>query len=70
LATLARDVIQNGSTTNNRAENSNCGMASANKFECHSPVPVQKLVQVQGSTNKEYGEDVGGAVLRNWECGR
>jgi len=36
------DVIQNGSTTNDRAENSNCGMVSANKFECHSPAPVQK----------------------------
>jgi hypothetical protein len=41
-------------------------MVSANKFDCHSPAPVQKPVQVQGSTSKEYGEDVGGAVLRNW----
>jgi hypothetical protein len=40
-------------------------MVSANKFDCHSPAPVQKPVQVQGSTSKEYGED-GGAVSRNW----
>jgi len=45
-------------------------MVSANKFDCHSPAPVQKPVQVQGSTSKEYGEDAGGAVSRNWECGR
>jgi hypothetical protein len=45
-------------------------MVSANKFDCHSLAPVQKPVQVQGSTSKEYGEDVGGAVSRNWECGR
>jgi hypothetical protein len=42
-------------------------MVSANKFDCHSPVPVQKPVQVQKSTSKEYGEDVGGEVLRNSE---
>jgi hypothetical protein len=42
-------------------------MVSANEFDCHSPVPVQKPVQVQGRTSKEYGEDVGGAVSRNWE---
>ena len=64
------DVIQNGSGTNDRTENSNCGMVSANKFDCHSPAPVQKPVQVQGSTSKEYGEDVGGTVSRNWECDR
>jgi hypothetical protein len=62
-------VIQNSSATNDRAENSICGMVSANEFDCHSPAPVQKPVQVQGSTSKEYGED-GGAVSRNWECGR
>jgi hypothetical protein len=45
-------------------------MVSANRFDCHSPAPVQKPVQVQGSTSKEYGEDIGGAVSRNWECGR
>jgi hypothetical protein len=45
-------------------------MICANKFDCHSPVPVQKLVQVQGSTSKEYGEDVGGAISSNWECDR
>jgi hypothetical protein len=44
-------------------------MVSANKFDCHSPAPVQKSVQVQGSTGKEYGED-GGAVSRSWECDR
>jgi hypothetical protein len=44
-------------------------MVSANQFDCHSPAPVQKPVQVQGSTSKEYGEDVGGAVSRNWESG-
>jgi len=33
-------------------------------------VTVQKPVQVQGSTSKEYGEDVGGAVSCNWECDR
>jgi len=44
-------------------------MVSANKFDCHSPAPVQKPVQVQGSTSNEYGED-GGAVSRNWECDR
>ena len=43
-------------------------MVSSNKFDCHSPVPVQKPVQVQGSTSKEYGEDIDGAVSRNWEC--
>jgi pyruvate/2-oxoglutarate dehydrogenase complex dihydrolipoamide acyltransferase (E2) component len=32
-------------------------------------VPVQKPVQVQGSTSKEYGEDVGGEVSRKWESG-
>jgi len=45
-------------------------MVSANKFHCRSPVPVQKPVQVQGSTSREYGEDIGGAVLRSWEFGR
>jgi len=45
-------------------------MFSANKFDCHSPVPVQKRVQMQVSTSKEYGEDVGGAVSRYWKCGR
>jgi hypothetical protein len=45
-------------------------MVSANKFNCHSPAPVQKPVQVQGSTSKEYSEDIGGAVSHNWECGR
>ena len=45
-------------------------MVSANKFDCHCPAPVQKSVQVQGSTSKEYGEEVGGAVSRNWECCR
>jgi len=45
-------------------------MVFANKFDCHSPAPVQKPVQVQESTNKEYGEDVGGAVSRKWEYGR
>jgi len=45
-------------------------MVSANKFNCHSPVLIQKPVQVQGSTSKEYGEDVDGAVSRNWECDR
>jgi len=45
-------------------------MVSANKFDCPSPAPVQKPVQVQGSTSKEYGEDVGGAVSRNWEYDR
>jgi hypothetical protein len=45
-------------------------MVSENKLDCHSPAPVQKPVQVQGSTNKEYGEDVGGVVSRNWERGR
>jgi hypothetical protein len=44
-------------------------MVSANIFDCHSPAPVQKPVQVQGSTSKEYGED-SGAVSRNWEYGR
>jgi len=42
-------------------------MVFANKFDCHSPVPVQNPVQVQGSTSKE---DVGGTVTRNWECDR
>ena len=64
------DVIQNGSVTNDRAENSNCGMDSANKFDCHRPAPVQNPEQVQGSTSKEYAEDVGGVVSRNWECER
>ena len=45
-------------------------MVSANKFDCHSPVPVQNPVQVQVSTSTEYGEDVGGTVLRNWEYDR
>jgi hypothetical protein len=45
-------------------------MVSANKFDHHSPVPVQKPVQVQRSTSKEHDEDVGGAVSHNWECGR
>jgi hypothetical protein len=45
-------------------------MVSANKFDCHSPAPVQNPVQVDGSTSKEYGEDIGGAVSRNWECDR
>jgi hypothetical protein len=45
-------------------------MVSANKFDCNSPAPVQKPVQVQGSTSKEYSEDVGGAVSHNWEYGR
>jgi len=45
-------------------------MVSANKFDCHSSGLVQKPVQVQGSTSKEYGEDIGGAVLHNWECDR
>jgi hypothetical protein len=44
-------------------------MVSANKFDCQSSAPVQKPVQVQGSTSKEYGEDAGGAVSRNWEYG-
>jgi hypothetical protein len=39
-------------------------MVSANKCDCHSPVPVQKPLQVQGSTSKEYGEDGGEAVSR------
>ena len=68
--TCCCDVIQNGSATNYRAENSNCTMVSANKFGCHSPLLVQKPVQVQGSTSKEYGDDVGGAVWRNWERDR
>jgi hypothetical protein len=42
-------------------------MVFANKFDCHTPAQVQKPVQVQGSTSKEYGEDAGEAVLRNWE---
>jgi hypothetical protein len=45
-------------------------MVSANKSNCHSPALVQKPVQVQGSTSKEYGENVGGAVLHNWEYDR
>jgi len=49
-------------------QKTHCGIVSANKFDCHSPAPVQKPVQVQGSTSKEYGEDVGGTVSRNWEC--
>jgi len=44
-------------------------MVSTNKFGCHSPVPFQKPVKVQGNTSKEYGED-GGAVSSNWECDR
>jgi hypothetical protein len=59
------DVIQNGSTTDDRAENSKCGKVSANNFDCHSPASVQKPVQVPGITNKECGEDVRGAVSRN-----
>jgi hypothetical protein len=47
-------------------ETPNCGKVSTNKFDYHSPSPVLKPVQVQGSTSKEYGED-GGAVSRNWE---
>jgi hypothetical protein len=43
-------------------------MVSGNNFNCHSPVLVQKPVQVQGSTSQEYIEDVGGAVSHNWEC--
>ena len=45
-------------------------MVSGNKFDCHSPAPVQNPVQVQVSTSKEYGEDVGRTVSRNWECDR
>ena len=45
-------------------------MVSANKSDCHSPAPVQKPIKVQGSTSREHGEDVGGAVSRNWECDR
>ena len=52
------------------AKNSNCGMVSANKFDGHSPAPIQKPVQVKRSTSKECGEDVGGAVSQNWECDR
>jgi hypothetical protein len=64
--------MQNGSATNDRAENSNFGMVSANKFDFHSPASVQNpvQVQVQGSTSNKYGEDVDGAVSRNWECDR
>jgi len=43
-------------------------MVSAYKFQCHSPAPFQKPVQVHGSTSKEYVEDTGGAVSRNIEC--
>jgi hypothetical protein len=45
-------------------------MVSANKFNCHSPAPVQKPVQVQGSTSMENGKDNGGALSRSWECDR
>lgn len=47
----------NGAATNDWAENSSRELVSANKFRRHTPAQVQKSVQVQGTTSKEYSED-------------